>query len=53
MKIPIIVLLFFQNLTKEQADYCLQRMKPFVDKTGRTIPDAYDYTDFTESMFIN
>ena len=43
----------YANLTKEQADYCLQRMKPFVDKTGRTVPDAYDYTDFTESMFIN
>lgn len=43
----------YANLTKEQADYCLQRMKPFVDKTGRTVPDAYDYTEFTESMFIN
>lgn len=43
----------YANLTKEQADYCLQRMKPYVDKSGRTIPDAYDYTDFTESMFIN
>ncbi|XP_071155968.1 spectrin alpha chain-like isoform X8 [Mytilus edulis] len=43
----------YANLTKDQADYCIQRMKPFVDKTGRTIPDAYDYTDFTESMFIN
>merc|ERR1712232_562280 len=37
----------YQNLTKEQADYCIDRMKPFVDKTGRVVPDAYDYVDFT------
>jgi len=43
----------YQNLTKEQADYCIARMKPFVDKTGRTIPDAYDYIDFTRQLFVN
>ena len=43
----------FSESHKRQADYCLQRMKPFVDKTGLTITDAYDYTSFTESMFIN
>ena len=43
----------FQNLTKEQADYCISRMKPYVDRSGRAIPDAYDYADFTGSMFVN
>jgi len=45
--------LFLQNLTKEQADYCIKRMKPFVDRTNRAIPDAYDFADFTQSMFVN
>ncbi|KAH3802147.1 hypothetical protein DPMN_155818 [Dreissena polymorpha] len=43
----------YANLTREQADYCIQRMKPFIDRTGRTIPDAYDYADFTANMFVN
>lgn len=47
------VLFLFQNLTKDQADYCIARMKPFVDKTGREVPDSYDFADFTQSMFVN
>ncbi|KAL5013103.1 hypothetical protein ScPMuIL_011654 [Solemya velum] len=43
----------YANLTKEQADYCIARMKPYVDKTGREIPGSYDYADFTRSMFVN
>ncbi|KAK3088368.1 hypothetical protein FSP39_018301 [Pinctada imbricata] len=43
----------YANLTKEQADYCIARMKPYTDKSGRTVPDAYDYADFTRSMFVN
>ncbi|XP_021352010.1 spectrin alpha chain-like [Mizuhopecten yessoensis] len=43
----------YANLTKEQADYCIARMKPFVDKTGREVLDSYDYADFTRSMFVN
>ena len=43
----------FQNLTKEQADYCISRMKPYQDRSGRALPDAYDYADFTGSMFVN
>ncbi|KAK7505097.1 hypothetical protein BaRGS_00003667 [Batillaria attramentaria] len=43
----------YANLTKEQADYCISRMKPYVDKTGRAIPDAYDYVDFTRQLFVN
>ncbi len=44
----------FQNLSKEQADYCIARMKPYEDpKTGRSVPDAYDYVTFTHDLFIN
>ncbi|XP_060065678.1 spectrin alpha chain-like isoform X1 [Ylistrum balloti] len=43
----------YANLTKEQADYCIARMKPYVDKTGREVVDSYDYADFTRSMFVN
>ncbi|XP_076321230.1 spectrin alpha chain-like isoform X2 [Tachypleus tridentatus] len=44
----------YANLTKEMADYCVSRMKPFVDpKTGRTVSGAYDYVDFTRTLFQN
>ena len=43
----------YANLTREQADYCISRMKPYVDKSGRQIPDAYDYVDFTRELFVN
>jgi spectrin alpha len=41
-----------QNLTKEMADYCVQRMKPFTDpKTGHAVTGALDYVDFTRKLF--
>ena len=43
----------YANLTREQSDYCISRMKPYVDKSGRQIPDAYDYVDFTRELFVN
>ena len=43
----------YANLTKEQADYCISRMKPYQDHTGREVIDAYDYVDFTQLLFIN
>ncbi|XP_076454932.1 LOW QUALITY PROTEIN: spectrin alpha chain-like [Babylonia areolata] len=43
----------YANLTKEQADYCIGRMQPYVDKTGRAIPDAYDFVEFTRQLFVN
>lgn len=43
-----------QNLTKDMADYCLRRMKRYVDpKSGREITNAYDYVDFTQTLFQN
>ncbi|CAH3114647.1 unnamed protein product [Porites lobata] len=41
----------YQSLTKEQADYCIDRMNPYVDDKGREIPGAYDYKTFCEELF--
>jgi len=36
------------------ADYCVARMKPFVDtKTERPITGALDYIEFTKTLFQN
>ncbi|KAL3118198.1 hypothetical protein niasHT_004080 [Heterodera trifolii] len=44
----------FANLTQEQAQYCKQRMKPYVDAaSGRTIENALDFEQFVHSMFMN
>lgn len=43
----------FQNLTKEQADYCLSHMKPYLDSKGRELPTAFDFVEFTRSLFVN
>lgn len=42
-----------QNLTREQADYCVSHMKPYVDGKGRELPAAFDYVEFTRSLFVN
>ncbi|XP_046986663.1 spectrin alpha chain isoform X3 [Schistocerca americana] len=44
----------YANLTKEMADYCVARMKPYVDpKTERPIQGALDYIEFTRTLFQN
>jgi len=44
----------YSNLTKEMAEYCMRRMKKYVDpKTGREVPNGYDYIDFTRTLFQN
>uniref|UniRef100_A0A673AKM1 Spectrin alpha chain, non-erythrocytic 1 n=1 Tax=Sphaeramia orbicularis TaxID=375764 RepID=A0A673AKM1_9TELE len=43
----------YQNLTKEQADYCLSHMKPYLDGKGRELPSAFDFVEFTRSLFVN
>lgn len=40
----------YANLTKEQADYCIARMRPYIDKSGRPVPDSYDFVDFTQDL---
>merc|ERR1711976_170445 len=40
------------NLSKEMADYCIERMKPYVDpRTGQGITGALDYMEFTTRLF--
>uniref|UniRef100_A0A8C5QUK2 Spectrin alpha chain, non-erythrocytic 1 n=1 Tax=Leptobrachium leishanense TaxID=445787 RepID=A0A8C5QUK2_9ANUR len=43
----------YQNLTREQADYCIKHMKPYMDSKGRELPSSYDYVEFTRSLFVN
>ena len=43
----------YQNLTREQANYCVSHMKPYVDGKGRELPTAFDYVEFTRSLFVN
>lgn len=43
----------YANLTKDMADYCMRKMKPYVDaRTGNEINNAYDYMDFTKTLFV-
>lgn len=42
----------YHNLTREMADYCMRKMKPYQDpNTGREVNDAFDYMDFTQRLF--
>ena len=44
--------LFSQNLTPEQAEYCIKRMKQYIDPiSGRSIPGALDYEEFVHQFF--
>merc|ERR1711874_443813 len=42
----------YSNLSKEMADYCIARLKPYVDpRTGQGITGALDYMEFTRTIF--
>jgi len=42
----------YSNLSKEMADYCIARMKPYVDpQNGQGITGALDYMEFTRTLF--
>ncbi|CAF0847409.1 unnamed protein product [Brachionus calyciflorus] len=42
------------NLAPDQADYCIRRMRPYKDPSrGLEINNAYDYEEFTHSLFSN
>ncbi|KAJ8384905.1 hypothetical protein AAFF_G00197130 [Aldrovandia affinis] len=43
----------YQNLTKDQADYCISHMKPYLDSKGRETPSSFDFIEFTRSLFVN
>lgn len=48
------IFFYLQNLTKEMADYCVARMKAYVEpKTERPIAGALDYIEFTRTLFQN
>lgn len=51
--VDVTVPSLLQNLTREQADYCVSHMKPYVDGKGRELPTAFDYVEFTRSLFVN
>lgn len=38
-----------QALSKEQADYCIKRMKPY--QGAGTVPGALDYKSFAHTLF--
>ncbi|XP_019856334.1 PREDICTED: spectrin alpha chain, non-erythrocytic 1-like [Amphimedon queenslandica] len=40
-----------QALPVEQAEYCMSKMKLYVDSNGLEIRDCYNYKDFTKSLF--
>ena len=42
----------YAHLTKEMADYCIGKMKGYSDpKSGQEVSGAYDYMDFTRTLF--
>jgi len=42
----------YSNLTKDMADYCIARMKPYVDpRTNQPVTGALDYLEFTRTLF--
>ncbi|MFH4975655.1 hypothetical protein AB6A40_002364 [Gnathostoma spinigerum] len=42
----------YANLSPEQAEYCIKRMKPYTDAiSGRSIPGALDYELFVHTLF--
>ncbi|CAJ0583549.1 unnamed protein product, partial [Mesorhabditis spiculigera] len=42
----------YANLTPEQAEFCIHRMKPYTDAiSGRNIPGGLDYEQFVHTMF--
>jgi spectrin alpha len=44
----------YDHLSKDMADYCIGKMIPYVDpKTGESVPDAYDFMEFTRTLFQN
>merc|ERR1711922_31078 len=42
----------YSNLSKEMADFCIARMKNYVDpNTGQPVSGALDYMEFTRTLF--
>jgi len=43
----------YAALSKDQADFCLRHMPPYYDAAGHAVNDAYNYQDFTKTLFQN
>jgi len=44
----------YSNLSPEQAEYCIKRMKPYVEAvSGRPIAGALDFETFVQTQFAN
>merc|ERR1712241_1008650 len=42
----------YAHLSKEMADYCANKMKPYSDpRSGEQVTEAYDYMEFTRTLF--
>ena len=42
----------YHHLSRPMADYCMRKMKPYVDpSTKAPVPDAYDFVEFTSKIF--
>jgi len=41
----------YQNLSREQAEYCIQNMPDYHDAQGVHVLGAYDYIAFTHQLF--
>jgi hypothetical protein len=42
-----------QALPREQALYCMRRMKVYVAPNGRPVSRAYDYKQFAQTLFTH
>merc|ERR1719242_2345734 len=44
----------YDHLSKDRADYCIGKMQTYRDpRTDEGIPDAYDFMEFTRTLFQN
>uniref|UniRef100_A0A0N5ANF9 Spectrin alpha chain n=1 Tax=Syphacia muris TaxID=451379 RepID=A0A0N5ANF9_9BILA len=44
----------YANLTPEQAEYCIKRMKSYTEPiSGRSVPGALDFEQFVHSLFLS
>merc|ERR1712012_437047 len=44
----------YDHLSTDMADYCIGKMKPYVDaNSGGEVTDAYDFMEFTRTLFQN
>ena len=45
------LVVWFQSLDKETADFCIANMKPYVDMNNMEVSGTYDYVEFCNRLF--